>query len=354
MKRFLKGLGIFLLIAILAGLCASALGYCDFSQYKDDIDGIIENDEGVEGEEAVEGEDVTADAQSKIWASNSYSDGTVMTMSATTLSSTDTAGVTLRLTATVTPVGSEVGVIWDVQWADGAELEDEDLSDYLTISPVSDTYYCDVTAIQSFRDSNIVITVMTEDANYMATCVAIYEGIASEITIVADQYLDNSVYELPYNLSGDAGELNLTISVGNIFNDVGSDYTDWTYEVFATGTVVLDNLFLPDGYGSESWLGSESLVSLSTMIDDFISVERTGNVITVTSLNHYNYYYGSSSYTNYSGWTYYNSVKEASGCKFGITITQSDSGLSETIYFDLCLTATGVEGVSLDNSNLTF
>ncbi len=348
MKRFFKGLGILILIVLLAGLCANALGYYDFTQWKDDIDDIIENDD------AVEGEDVVADAQSKIWASNSYSDGTIMTMSATTLSSTDTAGVTIRLTATVTPVGSDTGVVWTVEWADGADLEDEDLSDYLTISPVSNTYYCDVTAIQSFRDSNIVITVMTDDGSYMATCVAIYEGLASEITIVADQYLDNGIYELPYNLFGDAGELNLTISVGNIFNDVGSDYSDWTYEVFATGTLILDNLFLPDDYGSESWLGYESLVSLTSMMDNFISVERTGNVITVTSLNHYNYYYGSSSYTNYSGWTYYNSVKETSGCKFGITITQADSGLSETIYFDLCLTATGVEGVSLDNSNIVF
>lgn len=85
---------------------------------------------------------------------------------------------TKTLTATITPANADNKLVdWTVSWANDATRKDEDVSQYIIITPSSsDGLTVVVTCLKAFAGDTIIITVTTRDGNYSAQCTVTYSS----------------------------------------------------------------------------------------------------------------------------------------------------------------------------------
>ena len=90
--------------------------------------------------------------------------------------------VSRTLTATVLPAtATNKAVDWHCEWVDASNTAN--VSDYVTVTPASSgSTTATVTCYQAFT-SNVIITVITRESGYSATCVVSFIGIPTDIGI---------------------------------------------------------------------------------------------------------------------------------------------------------------------------
>lgn len=296
---------------------------------------------------------------------------------AQTLSSSNTVDV--RIEAYVYPSTAEnKAVDFSVAWGKATEHGNEQVSNYLTVTPDSDgSTLATVSCKKAFGNDKIIITVTTRDGAYTATCTVSFVGTASSITVTNSNATQKSnsgrgsYYELGTNKT-----YTFNVNLSNVFNSVGSK--NLSVSLGGVGSMNFGTATFNDGgYPNYQNIAKKSM---SEMVNAFItSATVSGDTVTVKtgSKDMCNYYssYGSDEYftstfyydrfvveyddylelkTNPSLSYTYPAAKEnmqlISSCYFTLTVADSVSGLSDTV--KLWVTSS-VSGVSLNSSTLT-
>lgn len=222
----------------------------------------------------------------------------LLTSSEVSLLSVDVDGnecVSNKITARLYPeTVLDTYVTWAVAWKDDAPLKDKNISDYIKISSDSQgSLTAEVCCYKSFRGSEATLTCTTRQGGLTATARIIFEGLPSSLSITAEEGLNQ------YNLGVDTVDLLLVgntysfgLSLDNVFHDVGDGYLDsLTVSVSGVGTATCMDYYSPQGRGGIWKSGTEKIVDLKSIVNNFISVSIVENKLQISVLKgFYNYY----------------------------------------------------------------
>ena len=150
-----------------------------------------------------------------------------------------------RLTATVIPYDApNKKVDWSAAWAPGSTRANQNVSEYLTVTPNEDgSPIAFVRCLKSFEGDNIIVTVTTRVGGFHATCQVEYKGIPESLTIDTtgktvqrDSAWGVDMVELT---CGDTYPLNLVLD--NELHAVGSTYGQFSVTVVSHGSIQTDD-----------------------------------------------------------------------------------------------------------------
>ena len=276
-----------------------------------------------------------------------------LAMSAATTAA-DGEYVEQTLTATVTPESAEdAGIDWTVAWADGSDSSD--LSTYLTITPASDgSNILYVRAYAAF-EKDIIITATTRDGGFTATCTVKFVGNPSDMVIdfkglspVQDDGWGVPIYEIKTTSDYAFG-----VSFDNFFHRVNPAFVpNCEVSIACFGKVYID---------VKTEDVSRELISLTDRLPDMtktiqeasITVSMSGDSVVIDPLaavESFDLWKRVDRYTNYH-WSFSDYEDSAKKPYFQITVKETNTGMTETFNVRI---VSGVEGVSLDHSEITF
>ena len=278
--------------------------------------------------------------------------------------------VSIKLTATVTPIEAEnKAVDWSVAWVDADANKDKNVADYVTVTPESDgSATAIVVCKKAFDGSEIVITVTTREGGFTAHCKVIYVGKPNAISISAtgarvkkDTAWNVDVAEVK------SGQTYLfDINLDNDFGVIGKDFTP-NYKVSGVsyGSLILNREIFNDSGETSSATKVEQEVKVADVWDSnqyiytFMQVESS-----IVSYNKFSIENGklkveaNNVYSSTTGVTYgrgggvrssFASYKDNKLPYVLVTVTEQNTGLTATI----CVrTTSGVQGVSLSSEAL--
>lgn len=269
-----------------------------------------------------------------------------------------TGSVSVNVYAVVYPENApNKKVDWTVEWADATNTND--VSDFITVVPESDGSANAVITCYKAFSGEIIISVITREGRFADSCVVSFIGKPSSLTIVGD------------NLNGDSGSFGSYIKIGigntcelyavpsNVFEQVGADCS-FTYSIKGYGSIVTKDNTVNTTTDAVTWIdGTEETVNLEDITtvapwySSMFDVEMSGNTITIKA--------------NCTPENYITSQKRVSSSKmendnkffkytddnwyYELTITETNSGVSDTIKFRPVQTVTGV---SLSMSDYQF
>lgn len=174
-------------------------------------------------------------------------------------------------------------VDWAVQWGSGASRINESVTDYITISPLSDgsttaTIYC----YKEFGDDTIIISVTTRQGGKVGYCSVYYRGLPTTFTIsnrgglepVYDEAFGEYIYEFystdyqpfvsGYHYYNDCGifDYNLLNEVSGLINENYTPSFSYSFEgvgsFFAEGKQVISYAF---GFANEESFSGEYTIT---------------------------------------------------------------------------------------------
>lgn len=287
--------------------------------------------------------------------------------------------VDVKITASVSPSDAvDTSVDFSVAWGAAPTNGQSDVSEFLTVTPDFDgSATATVSCKKAFGGDQIIITVITRDGGYSDTCTVTFVGKASAMSITHDSLTLKSTtergtyYELGTNKSYD-----FKLNLSNVFNQVGS--YNFSTELSASGSLYFCKA-VESSDGSSVSYSEITSHTLDSMKDKFItSVSVSGTTLSITTGKTYieNYYSSrdvdwTSSCTitrdKYVCWydeslLWYRlsedyKAKAAENkanlpkCYFSVKVTDSVSGLSQTIKLWV---VTSVSGVRFADKTLAF
>lgn len=302
-----------------------------------------------------------------------YEMPSVLSFSADAMTAADSGYTTsVTLSATVLPVEATNKLVdWSIAWGIANEHTDEQVTDYVTVTPQSDgSNIVTVTCLKAFGDDEIIITVTTRDGGFSASCRVLYAGLPTSMTIVptgVNVAKDN-------NWSVDIAEVNSTntylfdITLTNGFGVIGNSFTpNYSISAVAYGSIdvkkdtynangeyqsttyetipyVVQDVFQSNGYIWTSFQKPGGYVSVNkiSIVDGKLQViaqdmpsSYSGTIAGRTGRAEYSF----SGYTD-------NKLPYVS-----ITVTELTTGIMEIINIR---TVSGVQSVSLSNTSLSF
>lgn len=184
--------------------------------------------------------------------------------------------------AVITPdTVQDQNVTWSLAWASGAALSSNPVSNYISLEQDGSTT-CTLKCFKAFRGSNIILTCTTRQNSKSCTATITYNGIPS--TIALGDASGASSYNLgnmtvPSLYVGTT--YNVPITLGNIFNDVGSDYNSYTVTVSGVGTVVLGK-YVVSGRGAGWNSADDHTIDVSSIASQMVSCTTTGSTLKIT------------------------------------------------------------------------
>ena len=280
--------------------------------------------------------------------------------------------VDVKISATVTPMdAANQAVDFSVAWGAAPTNGTNAVTDYVTVTPDSDgSTKATVSCKKAFGSDQIIVTVTTRDGGYTATCTVTFVGKASNMSITSSTLTPKSNSGRgSYFEVGTGNTYTFAINLSNIFGTVGSK--SLSAKVGASGSLYFGKQVSSADGGSFSDMAKKDL---STMADQFItSATVSGTTLTIRTGNKIveNYYSSQSSelgFTTYQdhyvyddglgiGWTVGGEENAAANtaalpsCYFSVTVTDSVSGLSQTVRLWL---VSSVRGVSLSQKAFSF
>lgn len=294
------------------------------------------------------------------------------------------------ISATVTPTSAlNKAVDWSVGWADGSDKSD--LSNFLTVTPDSDG--SNVASVKCYKPftKEIVITVITRDGGYSATCTVRYVGLLSAIDITFDGVQKDTDGAFIFDAYDQNRTFTGTMSLSNIFGDVTDNSSSYSYTVNVENVGEVTNDLVCIDYYSSKWgyhtyeATHQFGASSRQLVHDSMKFTISDNTITATMklvpFMHYdstesegdNVHYKNrvafvgladllypSPSENYeiasknSIISYANqNVTAIENQKIKVTITETNTGVSTSFYFKYRY-GVSVTGVSLDKSEITY
>lgn len=287
--------------------------------------------------------------------------------------------VSVKIEAYVWPENaSNRKVDYSVAWGSAPTYGSNDVTDYVTVSQANDgDTIATVSCYEAFGKDTIILTVTTRDGGFTDTCTISFAGIAEEMNIVNDNLMiSNSNERGDFYLLGTGKTYEFDVAMGNIFDEVGN--YDLSVSVDGVGEVYLGTAFSDPNSGF-TYFESAELRQMSELVNEFIKVELNGTILTITTDSTYieNYYSHSAPDEYYvvtyiydyfvmvdewglvgsagGGFDYDGTAQEnqelLKSCYFTITVSDSVSGLSQTIKV---WNEPSVGGVNLSKDDLGF
>lgn len=270
----------------------------------------------------------------------------------------DAAYTEQTVTAIISPdTVQDKHVTWGLDWADGAALASNPVSNYIVLEQDGSTT-CTLKCYQAFRGSNIILTCTTRQNNKSCTATITYNGIPSTIA------MGNASGAGTYNLGNMTvpslyvgSTYSVPINLGNIFNDVGSNYNNYTVTVSGVGSVVLGK-YVVSARGAGWNSADDHTVDISTIASQMVSCTTNGATLKIT-VNKSIYGYCESTTTSHpeglgETTTYNNKVHSVNTDDSGnkpyivITVKQNTSNISATYK---CFLEEAVASVSIQGSS---
>ena len=248
-------------------------------------------------------------------------------------------------------------VTWSLAWASGASLSSHPVENYIVLEQDGSTT-CTLKCYQAFRGSNIILTCTTRQNNKTCTATITYNGVPSTIALGdasgAGSYNLGSM-TVPSLYVGST--YNVPINLGNIFNDVGSDYNNYTVTVSGVGSVVLGK-YVVSARGAGWNSADDHTVEVSTFASQMVSCTTTGATLKIT-VNKSIYGYCESTTTSHpeglgETTTYNNKVHSVNTDSNGnkpyivITVKQNTSNITTTYkcFLEEAVTSVSIQGSS--------
>lgn len=258
--------------------------------------------------------------------------------------------VSYTINATVLPATAKnKNVTWGAVWGDSSNTSA--VSTYLTVTPAAaGSTTATVTCLKPFT-GNIIITCTTQESGFEAECVVTFKGIPSTISLSGDISPDSNG---KYNVIP-GKTYNLQINLSNVFNQVGSEFSNYSYTLTGVGQFKVGYLEHYTQTGRDLWIDNTyKTVNVDDLKDKFITVTQNGKSLTVTTIKSFESYYASKSRMDggrtigYSDHFY----EFVSDCYFKLKVTESQSGLSKEVIINFDPTL--VAGVTLSSFNIVF
>ena len=153
----------------------------------------------------------------------------------------DTASVSYDVTATITPSTVEnKKVDWEIEWSDDAALKDKPISDYLVVTPTSDgALTATLKCIKPFRGSSAILSATSRDSGVRGTANVTFSGKPATMTVNTSGIGTQSRGKLTGVFQLKRGQTyTQAITLSNVFNDVGSEYGNYTVTLTGVGSFV--------------------------------------------------------------------------------------------------------------------
>lgn len=285
--------------------------------------------------------------------------------------------VDVKVSVNVYPVdAADKSVDFSVAWGAAPMNGKNAVTDYLTVKPDSDgSTSATVSCKKAFGNDQIIITATTRDGGFTATCTVTFVGRASAMSITSSTLTAKSnsgrgtYYELGTNRT-----YTFNINLSNVFNSVGSK--NLSVKLGGSGSLYFGTMTV-NGMSGISTFQNMVKKDVSTLVNTFItSATISGTTLTIQTGKTYieNYYssnredldswtsyyydryvypddgYGLTNGTNYSTNAKANESALPS-CYFTVTVSDSVSGLSQTIKLWV---VSAVSSVSFSQKTLNF
>ena len=204
----------------------------------------------------------------------------------------ETQYVSQTVSAIISPATvADKYVTWQLEWAKDAPLKDSDITKYLKLTDDSQgkltaTIHC----YKSFKGSKAVLTCTTRQGNKQVQASVEFVGVPSSMTIRSPSSATK------YNLGKDTVDFLLvgktylmTLSLDNMFHDVG-DYTgDCTAYVTGVGSVNC-GVYSTSPRGAY-WYADSNKIEFSTIAKEFVKVSVVNRQLMVeVTKSLYDYY----------------------------------------------------------------
>lgn len=146
-----------------------------------------------------------------------------------------------KITAVVTTTVKNPKLDWSI-YVDGAEENETDYSDIITIEPIADGSSSVIVTCYNAFDETFVIKATLRDVGVYSTCKVKFVGIPKEIYIVAGRSLvPIDEYEID-----DIGTIDFTIVLDNVYHKVGEKFYNLTVSKVINGLLEYCDLsFVP-------------------------------------------------------------------------------------------------------------
>lgn len=252
--------------------------------------------------------------------------------------------VSQTLVATITPsTATNKKVDWSVSWLDSSVAGGKTVTDYVTVTPLSDgSLTATVTCYQAF-EHDILVTVTTREGGFQADCIVTFTGVPSSITLSSSTITptNGNTYGLGVGVTYD-----FDINLNNVFGVVGEKYHDYSVGIQATGTLTVGTLEDDPRASAGVWYDTRT-ASLSEFTDQILEYSIEGDVLHVKFKKSIEGFY-SSMVRNGSVKTYYDRVKSVdASCSFLLQVNTKEIGVSFNARMTLVIDSTVVTGVEM-------
>jgi predicted small secreted protein len=266
----------------------------------------------------------------------------------------------VTLHATVTPATAHnKQVDWFVSWLtpESAFAAGKQVTDYVTVVPESDgSTTAVVTCLLPFDAEVILVTCVTREGGYSASCNVTFFGHPRDIEIVTsiELTLGESHYVNRYILSS-SDVYDFDITLDNEWGQVNPVYGNYTVEVTGYGTITVCNWWEDAGGGH--WDGEARDISINDVKSAIIEasiVDGKLHIVTKKAVqSYYSHTTGNASYfIKHDLFKAYKLMDQYDAfAHFKVRVTETNSGLTTYINVDVL---SGVTGLSLDSPSIEF
>lgn len=272
-----------------------------------------------------------------------------MSFSAKGLEKSATGSVSVSVYAVVYPENApNKQVDWTIEWAD--TTNSSNVNDYITVVPESDgSANATITCYQPF-EGEILISVITREGKFADSCVVTFIGKPSSLSISGTGMGGDYGSFGSYIKLGVGNSYELYATPSNVFDQVGAE-CNFTYSIKGYGSIVTKDNTVNTTTDAVTWIdGTEETVNLnditkvSPWYSSMFEVSMAFNVITIkANCTPENYI---TSQTRVSSSKMENDNKffkyTDDNWYYELTITETISGVSDTIKFRPVQSVTGV------------
>ena len=311
-------------------------------------------------------------------AGKTYPMPTAMAFTSERLAAAIASGSSVDVTVSVTvyPVdAADKTVDFSVGWGVAPTNGKNTVTDYVTVTPDSDgSTNATVSCKKAFGNDQIIITATSRDGGCTATCTVTFVGKASGMSITHSSLTakSNSGRGSYFEL-GTGKSYDFNINLTNVFNSVGSK--NLSVKLGGSGSLYFGTLST-NGMSGTSTFSNMTKKDMSTLVNTFItSATISGTTLTIQTGKTYIENYYSSTSEDLDSWTsyYYDYYVYSSDdgltngadystnasynktnidkCYFTVTVTDSVSGLSQTIKLWI---VSAVSSLQFSQKTLTF
>ena len=266
------------------------------------------------------------------------------------------ASVSYDVTASLNPSNVEnKKVDWKIEWSADAALKDKPITDYFTLTPTSDgALTAKLTCIKPFRGSTAILSATSRDSGVRGTCNVTFSGKPATMTVDVSGIGTQTRGNLSGVLQLKRGQTyTQSITLANVFNDVGSEYSNFSVTVTGVGSFKKGTFNSTISY--TNWTDVVD-VNLDSVKGDYISAKIENGKLVIEAKDRYENMRGTTVGGSYGGSTkdmYKEDNTDASGNLpyYQIKVTENKSGLSKTINVYVVST---VNTVSINYGNIDF